>query len=74
MLARTADHLYWMSRFIERAEGLARMLDAHYRHSLLPHAPEVVARAPGSVTGPWLAELLGPQPHIRNLPNQTVDS
>jgi uncharacterized alpha-E superfamily protein len=44
MLARTADHLYWMSRFIERAECLARMLDAHYRHSLLPHAPEVVAR------------------------------
>ena len=40
MLSRTADHLYWMSRFIERAESLARMLDAHYRHSLLPHAPE----------------------------------
>jgi excinuclease ABC subunit A len=37
-------------------------------------APEVVARAPGSVTGPWLAELLGLQPHIRNLPNQSVDS
>lgn len=44
MLARTADHLYWMSRFIERAESLARMLDAHYRHSLLPHTPDVVAR------------------------------
>ncbi len=44
MLSRTADHLYWMSRFIERSEALARMLDAHYRHSLLPHAPEVVAR------------------------------
>jgi len=44
MLARTADHLYWMARFIERAESLARMLDAHYRHSLLPHAPDVVAR------------------------------
>jgi uncharacterized alpha-E superfamily protein len=44
MLARTADHLYWMARFIERSESLARMLDAHYRHSLLSHAPEVVAR------------------------------
>ena len=44
MLARTADHLYWMARFSERAESLARTLDAHYRHSLLPHAPEVVAR------------------------------
>jgi uncharacterized alpha-E superfamily protein len=44
MLSRTADHLYWMSRQIERAESLARMLDAHYRHSLLPHTPDVVAR------------------------------
>ncbi len=44
MLSRTADHLYWMSRWIERGESLARMLDAHYRHSLLPHAPDVVER------------------------------
>lgn len=44
MLSRTADHLYWMSRWTERAENLARMLDAHYRHSLLPHTPGDVAR------------------------------
>jgi uncharacterized alpha-E superfamily protein len=44
MLSRTADHLYWMSRWIERGETLARMLDAHYRHSLLPHTADVVAR------------------------------
>jgi uncharacterized alpha-E superfamily protein len=44
MLSRTADHLYWMSRWTERAENLARMLDAHYRHSLLPHTPSDVAR------------------------------
>jgi len=44
MLSRTADHLYWMSRWIERAENLARMLDAHYRHSLLPHTPADMAR------------------------------
>ena len=25
MLSRTADHLYWMSRYIERAESLARL-------------------------------------------------
>jgi uncharacterized alpha-E superfamily protein len=37
MLSRTADHLYWMSRQSERAESLARLLDMHYRHSLLPH-------------------------------------
>jgi uncharacterized alpha-E superfamily protein len=36
MLSRTADHLYWMSRYLERAENLARMLDARHRRSLLP--------------------------------------
>src|SRR5882757_2505128 len=38
MLSRTADHLYWMSRYIERAESLARLVDAHYKMSLLPHS------------------------------------
>lgn len=42
MLSRTADHLYWMSRYIERAESLARLVDAHYRMSLLPHSPEAL--------------------------------
>jgi len=42
MLSRTADHLYWMSRYIERAESLARLVDAHYRLSLLPHSGEVL--------------------------------
>jgi uncharacterized alpha-E superfamily protein len=42
MLSRTADHLYWMSRYLERAEALARMLDAHHRLSMLPRAPEAV--------------------------------
>ena len=43
MLSRTADHLYWMSRYIERAESLARMVDAHHRMSLLPHSPDELA-------------------------------
>jgi uncharacterized alpha-E superfamily protein len=38
MLSRTADHLYWMSRYIERAESIARLVDAHYRMSLLPQS------------------------------------
>src|ERR1700676_4562873 len=45
MLSRTADHLYWMSRYIERAESLARLVDAHYRMSLLPHAGETLAQS-----------------------------
>jgi uncharacterized alpha-E superfamily protein len=42
MLSRTADHLYWMSRYLERAENLARMLDAQYRLSLVPRPPDAV--------------------------------
>jgi uncharacterized alpha-E superfamily protein len=45
MLSRTADHLYWMSRYIERAESLARLVDAHYRMSLLPHSSETLAQS-----------------------------
>ena len=48
MLSRTADHLYWMSRYIERAESLARLVDAHYRMSLLPHSAEALAKSLGS--------------------------
>ncbi len=48
MLSRTADHLYWMARYTERAESLARLVDAHYRMSLLPQlgrrARRVLAR------------------------------
>jgi len=45
MLSRTADHMYWMSRYIERAESLARLVDAHYRMSLLPHSGETLAHS-----------------------------
>lgn len=45
MLSRTADHLYWMSRYIERAESLARLVDAHYRMSLLPHSGDTLAQS-----------------------------
>src|ERR1700726_2638785 len=45
MLSRTADHMYWMSRYIERAESLARLVDPHYRMSLLPHSPETLAQS-----------------------------
>ncbi len=38
MLSRTADHLFWMSRYTERAENTARMLDINYQTSLLPQS------------------------------------
>jgi uncharacterized alpha-E superfamily protein len=37
MLSRTADHLFWMARYAERAENLARLLDVTYQMSLVPH-------------------------------------
>ncbi len=42
MLSRTADHLFWMSRYMERAENTARMLDVNYQTSLLPQSAAVV--------------------------------
>jgi uncharacterized alpha-E superfamily protein len=38
MLSRTADSLYWLSRYIERAENLARILGVAERLSTLPSA------------------------------------
>ena len=38
MLSRTADHLFWMSRYTERAENTARMLDVNYQTSMLPRS------------------------------------
>jgi len=51
MLSRTADHLYWMSRYLERAENVARMIDAHQRLSLLPRTAEAVMQG-------WQATLV----------------
>ena len=36
MLSRTADNLYWLSRYVERAEYLARILEATHRLTALP--------------------------------------
>ena len=41
MLSRTADHLFWMSRYTERAENTARMLDVNYQTALLPQSAAV---------------------------------
>jgi uncharacterized alpha-E superfamily protein len=36
MLSRTADNLYWLSRYVERAEYLARILEVTQRLTTLP--------------------------------------
>jgi uncharacterized alpha-E superfamily protein len=38
MLSRTADNLYWLARYVERAEYLARILDTTLRLATLPLA------------------------------------
>jgi uncharacterized alpha-E superfamily protein len=38
MLSRTADNLYWLARYMERVEYLARILDATLRLTALPLA------------------------------------
>lgn len=45
MLSRTADHLYWMARYMERAENTARMLDVNYQTSLLPQSADTTEQA-----------------------------
>ncbi len=38
MLSRTADNLFWLSRYVERADYLARILEATSRLAMLPGA------------------------------------
>jgi uncharacterized alpha-E superfamily protein len=38
MLSRTADNLYWLSRYMERADFLARIIEAAQRLATLPTA------------------------------------
>ncbi len=40
MLSRTADHLFWMARYMERAENLARLLDVTWQMSMVPQSEE----------------------------------
>jgi uncharacterized alpha-E superfamily protein len=40
MLSRTADHLFWMSRYTERAENLVRLLDVTWQMSFVPQSQQ----------------------------------
>ena len=50
MLSRLADNLYWMSRYMERAENTARMLDVQHQSGMLPGGN-------AQVIGQWTAVL-----------------
>src|SRR5262249_5271678 len=54
MLSRVASSLYWMSRYVERAENTARVLDVTWRMSLLVKEPQLQDQewfAPLNITG-----------------------
>ena len=57
MLSRTADHLYWMARYIERAENTARMLDVALQTSMLPQSAVETEQAWRAMLG--ISELQG---------------
>jgi uncharacterized alpha-E superfamily protein len=40
MLSSTADNLFWMARYTERAENTARMLDVNVQNAMLPQTEE----------------------------------
>ena len=50
LLSRTADNLFWMARYMERADSVARILDPAYRLSSLPTAY-------GGLTSEWDSAL-----------------
>jgi len=45
MLSRTADHLFWMARYTQRAENTARMLDVRVQASMLPQSERDAQRS-----------------------------
>jgi uncharacterized alpha-E superfamily protein len=51
MLSRAADNLYWMMRYTERAENMARILDVAHRMALQGHVGEQRG-------GPWEPALI----------------
>lgn len=40
MLSRTAENLFWLARYMERADTMARLLEVGYRMALMPSAGE----------------------------------
>ena len=61
MLSRTADHLFWMARYMERAENTARLLDVNYQTSLLPQSSEAALQGWEGLLG--ISELTGEYLH-----------
>lgn len=51
MLSRTADNLFWLARYVERAESVARIVSAGYRMASL-------TRSLGASSNEWTSTLV----------------
>lgn len=40
MLSRTAENLFWIARYVERAETMARLLEVGYRMAMMPSSAQ----------------------------------
>jgi uncharacterized alpha-E superfamily protein len=72
MLSRTAQNLYWMGRYIERADATARLLEMGRAMSMLPGSDELeewrsVARATSAPASLTEGEVLSPDAVVRHL-------
>ena len=52
MLSRVADNLFWMSRYVERAESVARLLDVEFQLEM-----DLAGIMPDAYESPWVSTL-----------------
>lgn len=71
MLSRTASHLYWMARYIERAENMTRLLNVTQTFALMPESKGGKAElaSPLAITGltKEFTELYGNELSFNNI-------
>ncbi len=72
MLSRTAENLYWLGRYIERAESTARLIEMGRRMVMLPSATDhdewrSVIQASGATVSADIAERMSEADAVRTL-------
>ncbi len=78
MLSRIAENLFWMGRYVERAENTARLLDVNY-HAIV-EAPLVPGASKGLVVEQWapliniIGDEVGFRQHFERADRTTVPS
>ena len=73
MLSRTADHLFWMARYTERAENTARMLDVNTETGLLPQSKVAATRGWRAMLSISELQELFDQKYPRLTPKDVLD-